>query len=195
MDFPIFIDNLLLFLGNYGFILVIIFGILHPLTENPWSFLTMALALTLLGVNYGYIVLLISNLIGISLLYIIACKANQGTNYYFSKKKVSKKILEWLAGTPTWKHILVIGLPLIPTYPIKVALPFTEISFKKYVTILLSSYLFLYTSYSLAYFGVLSFLEEEIPPVISFTLLIGFALFVYFGNTVRRRLFCDNNSY
>ena len=81
MNDIIITEELLTFLGNYGFIAVIIFGILHPLTENPWSFVTMTLSITILGAIPGYLLLLISDIIGIILLYTMVCFINKKSNY------------------------------------------------------------------------------------------------------------------
>ncbi len=187
MDYTQLIDNLLVLLGNYGFLLVIFFGILHPLTENPWSLVTMTLSISLLGIFFGYLVLIISNIIGILLLYFIVCSINKKSNYFFHRKKISQKVLSWINNTESWRHIVVIGLPLIPTYPVKVSLPFSNMSFKRYFFTLLGSYFFLYTANSLIYFGVMGFITNNIPNYVSFFLLLLFALYIYFGKYLRKK--------
>ena len=187
MDYIQFIDNLLTLLGNYGFLLVIFFGILHPLTENPWSLVTMTLSISLLGIYFGYALLFASNVIGILLLYVIVCSINKRTNYFFRRKKISQKVLTWINNTESWRHIIVIGLPLIPTYPIKISLPFSNMSFKRFFLTLLDSYLFLYIANSLIYFGILGFITNNIPNYVSFILLLLFALYIYFGKYLKKK--------
>ena len=188
MDISLLFDEIMLFLGNYGFIIVIVFGILHPIIDNPWSFFTMSLSITLLGIPFGYSLLLISNVIGIVLVFVILKMIDQRSDNYLYKKKISGKVLKWLETTETWRHIIVIGLPLVPTFFLKLSFPFTKMSFKKYFGTVIGSYLFLYTIYSLVYFGVLSFLMDNIPNYVGVLLLFVFSVFIYFSKTIKEKL-------
>lgn len=188
MDVSVLVEEALIVLGNYGFIIVILFGILHPIIDNPWSFLTMSLSFTLLGIPFGFLLLLISNIIGILLLYLITKKIDNTSNHYLYDKKVSGSVLKWLESTPLWKHVLVIGVPLVPTFFLKIAFPFTTLSFKKYFITVLLSYLFLYSIYSMVYFGVLTFLTDNIPNYIGVILVSLFIAILYFGKDVYKRL-------
>lgn len=176
-----YVDSILLFLGNYGFIIVIVFGIAHPIFENPLSLFTLTLSITLLGVGYGYLLLALSNLIGIIILFYLAEKFNKSTNGFLAKRKTSDKMLNWIKNAPTWRHVFVIGVPFIPTYPIKLAVPLSGVGFKKYMVTISGAYLFLFFGNSLIYFGVLGFISSVIPSYISISLLVIFVLFVYFG--------------
>lgn len=187
MDIMALFEQLQDFFGPYGFWMILVFGILHPLTENPWSFFTLSLAIAVLGIPLGYSTLLLGNIIGILLLYLIARGINRWTKYYLLKKNISKKILNWIDTTDTWRHIIVIGVPSIPTYPIKVALPFSRMSFGKYFGTLLGAYLFLHVANSLLYFGLLGFVTDTIPDWVSVVLLALFALYIYFGKTIRQK--------
>ena len=109
MDLNILVDQLLMFLGNYGFIIVILFGLLHPIIDNPWAFFTMTLSFTLLGVPLGFLLLIISNIIGIVILYLFIKRIDNKTEHFLYKKKISGVALRWLEETPTWKHMIVIG--------------------------------------------------------------------------------------
>lgn len=182
------INNFTYSLENYGFIVIIILGILHPLTENPWSFFTMSLSIQLLGVFIGFSLLIFANAIGLLILYLIAITINHKSNDYLLKKNISKKVLLWIKTTPTWKHIIVIGLPLVPTYPIKVALPFSKMTFTKSFSTLLMSYVFLYSVYSLVYFGVVGILSDNIPRTFALIMLLIFAIIIYFGNHIKKHL-------
>ncbi|MCF6184000.1 MAG: hypothetical protein L3J56_05135, partial [Bacteroidales bacterium] len=64
IDLSAVVDDIVLFLGDYGFIIVIVFGITHPIFENPLSLFNLALAITLLGIGLGYIVVFLSNVVG-----------------------------------------------------------------------------------------------------------------------------------
>ncbi len=187
-SFDTLVNSLLIFLGSYGFIVFIIFGIMHPLFENPLSLLNMAMAFTVLGIPLGFLVVFSSNLVGIILLYYLAMKFNQNSNYFLFRHKVSKKVLLWIKTTPTWKHILVIGVPMIPTYPIKVGVPLSGSGFRKYLITLVGAYLFLYFGNFLIYFGALGIITNNIPTYLSFSLLLLFVLYLYFGSSFFNKL-------
>lgn len=188
MDINLIVEEVLLFLGNYGFLIVILFGLLHPIIDNPWSFFTLSLSFTLLGIPLGFLLLFISNMIGIILLYIIMNRIDNRSDQYLYKRRISGKVLRWLEETPSWKHIIVIGVPLVPTFFLKIAFPFTKIGFKKYFMTIIGSYLFLYSIYSLVYFGVLSFLTENIPEYVGAILIGLFIIILYFGRQIYNKL-------
>jgi uncharacterized membrane protein YdjX (TVP38/TMEM64 family) len=184
LDLSLFVDEVILFLGNYGFVIVILFGIAHPILENPLALFNLTLAIALLGTAVGYIVVFVSNLIGILILYYLVMKVKNHKNKIFLKKKVPNKILEWARTTETWKHIVVIGVPLIPTYPIKIAVPLSGVGFKKYMLTIVGAYIFLFFGNTLIYYGVLGIVTDNIPNYVSFLLLLLFVIYVYFGNRI-----------
>jgi len=184
LDLSLFVDEVILFLGNYGFVIVILFGIAHPILENPLALFNLTLAIALLGTAVGYIVVFVSNLIGILILYYLVMKVKNHKNKIFLKKNVPNKILEWARTTETWKHIVVIGVPLIPTYPIKIAVPLSGVGFKKYMLTIVGAYIFLFFGNTLIYYGVLGIVTDNIPNYVSFLLLLLFVIYVYFGNRI-----------
>ena len=88
LDLSLFVDEVILFLGNYGFVIVILFGIAHPILENPLALFNLTLAIALLGTAVGYIVVFVSNLIGILILYYLVMKVKNHKNKIFLKKNV-----------------------------------------------------------------------------------------------------------
>lgn len=144
----------------------------------------MSLALTFLGIPLGYGILLLGNILGILLLYGMIHGLRHLSHDALLHKKVSQTILQWINNTVTWRHIIVIGMPSVPTYPIKIALPLSSMTFVKYFRTLLGSYLFLYAANSLLYFGLLSTVTEAIPRFVGVALLILFALLIYFGKSI-----------
>jgi len=185
-DFVSFANEILEFLGIFGIVVVIIFGIMHPLFENPLSLLNMSLSIAILDIPIGFLVVFISNIIGILLLYFFAKRFNEKSDDFLFRKNSSEKALKWINSTRTWKHIIVIGMPLVPTYFIKIAVPLSKVSFRKYLIILIGAYIFLYFGNFLIYFGVLGFVTDYIPSYVSFILLTIFVIFVYFGNNILR---------
>jgi len=186
-DFNLYVEEMLFFLGNYGFIIVIVFGIMHPLFENPLSLLNLVIAFALLGIPLGFLVVFSSNLIGIVLLYYFALRFNEKSNNILFRKKISEKVLNWVKTTDTWRHILVIGVPMIPTYPVKIAVPLSKVGFKKYLITLIGAYVFLYFGNFLIYFGIVGLITDNIPNYISFILLLTFVIYVYFGKSMFKK--------
>ena len=192
LDFTAFVDEAVLFLGKYGFLIVIVFGIAHPILENPLSLFNLALAITLLGIGLGYLVVFVSNMIGILILYYLVYRFNKRNKGALFEKKVADKVLTWIRNTSTWKHIVVIGVPMIPTYPIKIAVPLSGVGFKKYMVTLIGAYLFLFFGNTLIYFGVLGFITDNIPTYVSFILLSIFVVYIYFGHRIFYKEKLDN---
>ena len=188
MNVLMLFDELQQLLHPYGFWMVVLFAFLHPLTENPWSFFTLSLALTVLGAPLGYTAIALGLAIGIGCLYVIAHAINRWSKYRLLEKNISKRVLDWIVATDTWRHIVVIGLPAVPTYPIKLALPFSRMTFRRYALTLAGSYLFLYAANTALYYGIFGFVRDTIPNWVSVVLLMLFALYIYFGQTMRKKL-------
>ncbi|RLD64676.1 MAG: hypothetical protein DRI84_08445 [Bacteroidetes bacterium] len=81
---------------------------------------------------------------------------------------------------------------MIPTYPIKIAVPLSGVGFKKYLITIIGAYLFLFFGNTLIYFGVLGIITNNIPPYISFSLLLIFAIYIYFGHKIFYKDKLDN---
>lgn len=180
-SFGLFVENALVFLQGWGFIIVIIFGIIHPLVEGPFALFNLSIAIALLGIPLGYAVVFVSNVIGILILYLIASKFNDKTDDYLFRKKVSKSTLDWVKNTPTWKHIVVIGVPAIPTYPVKIAVALSKLSFRRYMFTIVGSYIFLFFGNTLIYFGIAGLVTNIVPDYVSFILLLILVVYIYFG--------------
>lgn len=191
-DFTSFVDEAILFLGNYGFIIVILFGVAHPILENPLSLFNLALAITMLGIGMGYLVVFVSNLVGILILYYLVMRFKKRSSEALFEKKVADKVLTWIKETDTWRHIVVIGVPMIPTYPIKIAVPLSGVGFKKYLVTLIGAYIFLFFGNTLIYFGVLGIITNNIPNYVTFSLLFAFVLYIYFGHRLFYKDKLDN---
>lgn len=180
------IEDWVLQYETYAIYVIFLFGILHPLTENPWSLFTLGIAITMLGIPLGYTVVVVSTAIGMVLLYGSIHWIHRKSDYRLQHTKHVKQALDWLEQTPSWKHMIVIGMPTVPTYPIKAALPLTNMSFGRYVYTLGGSYLFLLLANSLIFFGVLGLIGLWIPQWLSVLLLIVVAVLIYFGNDLKK---------
>ncbi|PAT01989.1 hypothetical protein CI105_03780 [Candidatus Izimaplasma bacterium ZiA1] len=179
-----FINQALIFLGDYGFIIVILFGITHPSLSAPVSIFTLTLSLTLLGYFYGYIVLLGANAVGILIFYYFVRKFDVKRDSFIAKSKRRENTILWIEKTSSWKHMLVIGLPFLPTQPIRMGVAFSRISLKRFFFTLFGSYIILYIGNSLIYFGFASLLDDSIPRPLSILFFLIFALVIYFSNSL-----------
>lgn len=173
---------------EYLIFLIVVFGILHPLTENPWSLFTLGIAIPVLGIPLAYAIILGSNLIGSIVLYGIIHTLHKKKDYVLQSKQYIGNALAWIAETPMYKHIIVIGLPTVPTYPIKVALPLSNMSFSRYLITIFGSYVFLITANSLIYFGIFGSVFNAIPTWVAAICLILFAIVLYFSTSIRKTL-------
>jgi len=180
-SFETLVENALVFLAGWGFILVIIFGIIHPLVEGPFALFNLSIAIALLGIPIGYALVFVSNVIGIIILFLLARKFNDKSNDVLFRKKISKSTLEWVKNTPTWKHIFVLGVPAIPTYPIKIAVALSKLSFRNYMITMIGAYLFLFFANTLLYFGIAGLVANVVPQYVSFIFLVVLVLYIYFG--------------
>ena len=166
-------------------IIVLILGIMHPIISQPASIVSISLAIIFFGFPLGIPYLFLTYLIGIVIYYFLIKTLNK--KYQFHKRPKMKPAFEWLESTPGYKHSIALGLPLVPTYVIKLALPMSEKSFIDYLKIMIGSYLLLMTCYISLYYGVLVvLLTGEISYLTGFILII-FVLFMYFASTVRKK--------
>ncbi len=187
MDFTPYIETAIEYLGIWSFLLIILFGILHPTVEQPWSFVATSYALLLYGV-IGLLILFVSNMVGVLILYVICHTIKVKNEDIIQNKKILHKSIKWLEKTETYKHIIAIGIPLVPTWIIKVAIGFTDIKLHKYMLILAGSYILLFTGNLLMYYGVVSILSDAIPYYVSFPLLTLFVVYLYSGRQLFEKL-------
>lgn len=184
LSFESVVEQMLLFLNDYGFILIILFAIIHPIFEGPFALFTLSLGIALLGITTAYILVFTFNMIGCLLLIFLVKKVDKFSNYYLHRHKVSNDVLVWLKETKKWKHIFVLGVPVIPTYPVKIGYLLGEPSTKDSMMTLLGAYIFLYVGNTLIYFGFLNIVQTGIMRIISVLLLLLLVLFVYFGKSL-----------
>ncbi len=179
-----FVESTLIALGQYGFILVIIFALIHPIFEGPFALFNLGLGIYIMGAIPAYIIIFTANVIGCVFLYLLVKKVDRFSNYYLHKKKVSGNVITWLKETKKWKHIFVLGVPVIPTYPVKIGYLLSEPSFKETMKTLVGMYIFLFFANTLIFYGILNFLETGLARILSVVLLVILVLFVYFGKSI-----------
>jgi uncharacterized membrane protein YdjX (TVP38/TMEM64 family) len=178
-----FLAQITFYVDLYGTWMVILIGALHPFIAFPAHIFILTVSIQVLGPVQGYIMLFIGNMIGILIFYPVL-KTVQVNNHSKVDNTFINQVFSWIRNEALWKHAVVIGAPLIPTQPIKYFLPLSGIGFKKYIVIFLSSYVILFISNSLLYFGVLSFFTNEIPTYLGIVFISLFVFFIYFGKNI-----------
>lgn len=187
-SFEAFVESMIIILDQYAFILVILFAFIHPLFEGPLALFTLSLGIILLGPVIAFPLIFAFNILGSMLLFYLLKKVDKFSNYYLHRKKVSNDVLDWLQRTKKWKHVFVLGVPIIPTYPVKIGYLLSEPKFKEGMITMIFAYLFLFFGNTLIYYGVLTFLESGTSRVISIIILLVLVLFVYFGNDIFKKI-------
>ena len=106
--------------------IVLVFAVLamlHPIIENPagilmLTFLATAWESPFLAALYlwGW------NVVGLQLMYEILHHLHPiGQSWIHKHLPSTERFFLWLKQQPSWKHVLVIALPLVYTYPLRIA--------------------------------------------------------------------------
>jgi hypothetical protein len=107
--------------------------------------------------------LLVGFSIGFSLFYVLVHYLHQKNNSQLELFIPTKKAIEWVKQQPTWKHIIVIGMPLVYTYPLRIAFTIQHKRFVPFWKETFLQYSFLTIANLLLYFGVIEFIFWDIP--------------------------------
>lgn len=169
-------------LGWIGLTIILLFAFFHVTFEGPLALFLLATA-TLILDSFGWavVVLLLVHWSGLPLFYYLVHHFHRRTNRVMVKVHVTNQLLEWVDRQQRWQHMIVIGLPFIPTYPVKLALTVKAASFRDYMATLMGSYVIFYSGHSLIYWGVLSFLTSELPWWVGVITSFSLALLIYGG--------------
>jgi len=158
------IEIWILSLGLMGIIFVFILAILHPTLEGPAAiFLLSVLTILLNHVWLASLVLWIGFTIGFSLFYFFIHWLHEKTNQVVEKYKPTKKAMMWVKQQPTWKHIIVIGMPLVYTYPLRIAFTIQHKKFYDYFWQTWLQYGVLTIGNLLIYFGIMQLIFFNLP--------------------------------
>lgn len=169
-------------LGSIGVLIILLLAVFHVTFEGPLAlFLMTTLTILLDSLPLAVLLLLMAHILGLPIFYFLVHSLNRWSQAAVEKAKLTKSILDWVEHQPEWKHMIVVGLPFVYTYPIKVAYTLRSPSFGSYLRVLMGSYGVLYIGNVLIYYGVLSFFTTSIPSVISFILMSILIVLIYFG--------------
>ncbi|MEY3609565.1 MAG: hypothetical protein RLZZ264_86 [Bacillota bacterium] len=154
----------ILSLGLIGVFMVFVLAVLHPTLEGPAAILLLTiLTIFLKNVWLASALLWLAYTIGFSFFYILIHWLHKKTNQMVEKYSPTKKAIEWVRRQPTWKHILVIGMPLVYTYPLRIAFTIQHQKFYPFFWQTFLQYGVLTVGNLLIYFGIMQLIFFNLP--------------------------------
>jgi len=151
-------------LGLLGVLLIFVLSILHPTVEGPAALLLLTILTILIdSIWLASLILLVGFSIGFSLFYVLVHYLHHKNNSQLERFIPTKKAIQWVKQQPTWKHIIVIGMPLVYTYPLRIAFTIQHKRFVPFWKETFLQYSFLTIANLLLYFGVIEFIFWDIP--------------------------------
>jgi hypothetical protein len=151
-------------LGLLGVLLIFVLSILHPTVEGPAALLLLTILTILIdSIWLASLILLVGFSIGFSLFYVLVHYLHHKNNSQLERFIPTKKAIQWVKQQPTWKHIIVIGMPLVYTYPLRIAFTIQHNRFVPFWKETFLQYSFLTIANLLLYFGVIEFIFWDIP--------------------------------
>jgi hypothetical protein len=166
--------------GMVGIIIILIIAFFHPTFEAPAAILLLTILSILLGSPWlASIFLLASFSAGFSLFYLLVHLFHRKSGFWLNRFHLSAKALRWVKAQPTWKHILIIGMPLVYTYPLRVAFTINHKNFWPYFFQTLGQYLVLTVGNLLMYFGIIEIIFLNLPWWVITVILAGIAILIY----------------
>jgi len=178
------LEQWVLSLGMIGIVVVFLLAVLHPTVEGPAAlFLLTVLTILVESVWFASLILLIGFSIGFSFFYFLVHYLHLKNNAQLERFTPTKKALAWVKQQPTWKHILVIGMPLVYTYPLRIAFTIQHKTFLPFWKETLLQYSFLTIANLFLYFGIIEFIFLDLPLEIISILLFMIAIGIYLIRT------------
>jgi hypothetical protein len=172
--------DLIMQLGWFGGGLILILAFFHPTLEAPTAILLLTILSILVGSPWiATALLLVAFIGGFSFFYWLAHHLHRLSGFWLHRFQLSLKAMLWIKAQPTWKHILIIGMPLLYTYPLRVAFTLNHKTFFPYFWQTLGQYLVLSIGNLLIYFGILEIIFLQLPWWIVTIILFLIATMIY----------------
>lgn len=161
-------------------VVVLLFAILHPVIEFPTGILIFTFLATYWGnIGYAFLFLYAGHLIGLMLVYFLVRLVHPFTEWVKKKLPSSEGVLTWMKAQPTWKHVLVIGMPLTYTYPLRMAWTLNHLSLQHYMAQASLIYAWFYVGNVFLYLGWIQWVEGYLPLWVIILILIGISILIY----------------
>jgi hypothetical protein len=180
----IVLEQWVLGLGIAGIALIFLLAMLHPTVEGQAAlFLLTVLTILVDSVWLASLILLVSFSIGFSFFYFLVHYLHTKNNAQLERFTPTRKALAWVKQQPTWKHIIVIGMPLVYTYPLRIAFTIQHQTFLPFWKETFLQYSFLTIANLFLYFGIIEFIFWDLPLEIISVILLILAIGIYLIRT------------
>ena len=177
-------ESWVLSIGFAGIIIIFLIAVLHPTIEGPAALLLLTILTILVeSVWLASLILLIGFAIGFSFFYYLVHFLYDKYGQTLNRFSPTQKALQWVKNQPTWKHILVIGMPLVYTYPLRIAFTIQHKKFFPFWIETLMQYSFLTLANLLLYFGIIELIFWNLPIELISILLFFLAIGIYLIRT------------
>ena len=174
------VEAFILNFGVWGIILLIGITFLHPLFEFPAALLIMTLLAVLLGSPWIAVLIMIPvHSLGMIVFYFLIRWVNRKTSRLAFRFKPTHVALQWIDKQPRWKHIIVMGLPLVYTYPLRLGFTLLETQFNRYISAVISMELILFIGNMILYYSLLAVLVYPNQTWLISLILIVLVLWLY----------------
>ena len=174
----------ILSLGPVGVFMVFVLALLHPTLEGPAAILLLTiLTIFLNNVWLASALLWLAYTVGFSFFYILIHWLHRKTNKLVEKFTPTRKAIQWVSRQPTWKHILVIGMPLVYTYPLRIAFTIQHQKFFPFFWQTFLQYGVLTVGNLLIYFGIMQLIFFNLPIWVVSIVLALLSIGIYFIRT------------
>lgn len=169
-------------------VLIIAFlSFIHPTISQPWSLLSISLSMIWLGEVLGIAVAFFFYVLGMIAYYFLILSIEKKVQ--LEKKPKLIPIFKWLKETASYKHMIAVGIPLVPTYFIKMLLPISEKPFMKYMSVMIGAYIFLTFMNVLLYYGIFVSVLMGEASWITFIVFVIFIIVMYASTHIKNNWF------
>jgi hypothetical protein len=174
------LPELILSLGLWGFFILCLFAILHPIIEAPAALILMTLmTLYTNSIFESIFILYIFHFFGFILIYLFIHRLKFSTLFKSNTRFSFPKVQSWYDSKKEWQHIFVMGLPLIYTYPLRIYWTLKIKSFISFIGKMTVIYTIMYMGNLMMYWGYVLVLERFITNQGVFLAMLIFVYLIY----------------
>jgi membrane protein YqaA with SNARE-associated domain len=175
----IWLDMALLTLGLWGVFAIILFAFLHPSLEFPAAIFLFVMMMGLTeDLFLSLSLLILSHTLGSALTYYLCLYLPSFQSFSPKMMRLIENSVHWYNKKSEWQHILVMSLPLVYTYPLRLYWTRKQSSFYFYMIKMLIMYSLLYLWNVIIYIFIQDIYNES-PSLILTIFFVGFAMIIY----------------
>lgn len=174
------LEAVILSFGIWGIIFLIGLTLLHPIVEFPAALLIMTLLAVLLGSPWLAVLVMVPvHTLGMIIYYYLVRWLSTKTSNIAFRFKPTAIALAWIEKQPRWKHILVMGLPLVYTYPLRLGYTILETKIARYMLAVIGMELVLFIGNIILYYSLLTVFIYPNQTWFVSLVLIGLIIWLY----------------